>query len=199
MVNNFELITSLLKFDNPEDFYYLQVIQRKKDMPPGYKYGTNNNSRSIKNYYITNLEYLEVKMPEIIKLCEVFNARASIRLNKRSFKNVAYRTLTKIAGTMANGNYFHIRNSYAKACGTGHNDKNKKWILDLDEPHQLTDEYLNKLIHTIEGFRPEGNKLIATIPSKSGLHLITKPFDLSKFEFEGIDIHKDNPTNLYIP
>ena len=39
------------------------------------------------------------------------------------------------------------------------------------------------------------------IPSKSGIHLITNPFNLAKFSLKWprIEIHKNNPTNLYIP
>lgn len=37
--------------------------------------------------------------------------------------------------------------------------------------------------------------------TKSGYHLITKPFDMQVFRerFPDIDVHKNNPTNLYIP
>jgi len=37
--------------------------------------------------------------------------------------------------------------------------------------------------------------------SKSGLHIITTPFNISEFnkKYTDIEIHKDNPTNLYIP
>lgn len=31
MVDNFDLIKSLLKFESKDDFYYLQIIQRSKD------------------------------------------------------------------------------------------------------------------------------------------------------------------------
>ena len=49
--------------------------------------------------------------------------------------------------------------------------------------------------------RPIGQKVISIVPTKSGVHLISKPFDLQEFtkKYPHIDIHKDNPTNLYIP
>jgi len=57
------------------------------------------------------------------------------------------------------------------------------------------------MLPTIERIKPIGNKLIDIIPSKNGYHVITSPFDVSEFSksFPNIDIHKDNPTNLYIP
>ena len=51
MVDNFKLIRDYLKFESEDDFYFLQIVQRKKDGPGpnGIKVtGTNNKSRSIK-------------------------------------------------------------------------------------------------------------------------------------------------------
>jgi hypothetical protein len=203
MTNNLDLIKPLLKFESKDDFYYLQILQRKKDPNPvGLVTGSNNNARAIKNYYINSLEYLERKMPEIIALCNLFNARASLRLNKRSYSKVAYRSLQKIAGILANGEYSHLKTAYSKACGLSHNaGKTKTWVVDLDTDEELKEDFISKLLLEIKGIQPEGEKLVAILPTKSGKHLITKPFNLEVFRDLGysMDIHKDNPTNLYIP
>ena len=38
------------------------------------------------------------------------------------------------------------------------------------------------------------------VPTKNGLHMLVRTFDKSKFNilFPNIDIHKDNPTILYV-
>ena len=43
--------------------------------------------------------------------------------------------------------------------------------------------------------------MIAYIPTKNGYHIITKPFNLKQFKdkYSDIDVHKNNPTILYIP
>ena len=43
------------------------------------------------------------------------------------------------------------------------------------------------------------SKFIAEIPTKSGCHLITTPFNLQQFKekYPDIDVHKNNPTLLY--
>ena len=87
MINNFEQIKKLLEFRSEDDFYFLQILQRKKDHPAGKVNGTNNNSRLIKAYFIKSIEHLEFVEPEIIELCKLFQARAGINLNRRSFKN----------------------------------------------------------------------------------------------------------------
>lgn len=204
MINNIDKILPLLTFETKDDFYYLQILQRKKENPE-----LGSNSRVIKNYYINSAEYLQKRYPEIIKLCEVFNARASIRLNKRSYKKVGMKAMVNLANTMMNEEYSFLKSSYDRACGLGHNDKNKTWIIDIDKNEVI---WLEQIINSIQPCQPEGDKIVAQIPSKTGIHLITKPFNTMDFKdrfteelaeykmsYIELEIHKDNPTNLYIP
>ncbi len=198
MIDNIEIIKPLLEFKSDDDFYYLQILQRKKENPQ-----LGSNSRVIKNYYIKSIEHLELRYQEIKDLCYMFNARASIRLNKRSFEKVAFKTLQNIANSMSNKEYSFINKSYDRACGLGHNDKNKTWIIDIDKDEL---PYIDLIIESFQSVEPIGDKLITKIPSKTGLHLITKPFNVLEFNNNlknhvdiCLDIQKDNPTNLYIP
>jgi hypothetical protein len=195
MVDNIEIIKPLLKFKSDDDFYYLQILQRKKENRL-----LTSNSRVIKNYYIRSVEYLENVYDEIKTLCNVFNARASIRLNKRSFEKVGFKTMVNIANTIANKEYSFLRKSYDRACGSNHNDNVKKWILDIDCDDWVSHQ-TEELVEFLYNLQPIGNKFIAEVPSKSGLHFITTPFNIIDFnkKYDGIEIHKDNPTNLYIP
>lgn len=198
MIDNLELIKPLLEFKSPDDFYYLQILQRKKENST-----LGSNSRVIKNYYIKSIEHLELRYQEIKDLCILFNARASIRLNRRSFEKVAFKTLQNIANSMSNKEYSFINKSYDRACGLGHNDKNKSWIIDIDK-NELP--FVDLIIESFQIVEPIGDKLIIKIPSKTGIHLITKPFNVLEFTNnlkKNVDIHldiqKDNPTNLFIP
>ena len=96
-IDNLELILPLLKFESEDDFYLLQILQRKKENPQ-----LGSNSRVIKNYYISSEKYLLERYSEIKTLCQVFNARASLRLNKRSYEKVGFQTLENVANTMKN-------------------------------------------------------------------------------------------------
>jgi hypothetical protein len=193
MIDNIRLILPFLKFESKDDFYYLQILQSKKENPQ-----LGSNSRVIKNYYITSEEYLLDRYDEIIKLCEVFNARAMIRLNKRSFEKVGFKTMTNLANTMMNKEYQFLKASYDRACGLGHNDPEKKWILDIDT---IDEEFDRKVQLFINNITPDGGKILGNFKSKNGHHLITKPFNLQEFsqKYPEIEVHKDNPTNLYIP
>ena len=55
-VNNFLLLKKFLKFENRDDFYFLQILQRSKDNPD---LGANN--RLIKAYSVGSIEYLNKK------------------------------------------------------------------------------------------------------------------------------------------
>lgn len=195
MVNNFDRVIPFLQFEDKDDFYYLQILQRKKENPQ-----LGSNSRVIKNYYITSVEQLEKYKDEIIQLCEQFNARASLRLNRRNFRNVAFKAMVNMANSMNNQEYSFIRKSYDRAVGNGHAEPKdgKTWILDIDE--DMTDGEYILMQDIIHDANPVGDKVLDYIPSKSGMHIITKPFDLREFreKYPQIDIHKDNPTNLYI-
>ena len=73
MVDNFKLIRDYLKFESEDDFYFLQILQRKKDGPGpnGIKVtGTNNKSRAIKTYCISSVEYLDKIEGEVKHLCD---------------------------------------------------------------------------------------------------------------------------------
>lgn len=192
-IDNLEYIVPFLRFESEDDFYYLQILQRKKENP---KLGSN--SRIIKNYYIRSIDYLLKHYAEIKTLCEVFNARASIRLNKRSYYKTSFKTIENVANNMSNKDFMNISKSYDRACGLGHNDKNKKWILDIDGCTEVSPLMLAYIDNDIE---PKESKVYSIIPSKTGFHVITKPFNLEEFskKYPEVEIHKDNPTNLYIP
>ena len=54
-------------------------------------------------------------------------------------------------------------------------------------------------IDTLEPYSMD-TKYITNIPTKSGWHIITTPFNLQQFKekYPDIDVHKNNPTILYI-
>jgi len=192
-IDNIDKILPFLNFESEDDFYYLQILQRKKENSQ-----LGSNSRVIRNYYIKSTQYLLNRYDEIKKLCDVFNARAMIRLNKRSFEKVGFKTMENLAHTMMNKEYSFLNKSYDRACGLGHNDSEKKWILDIDIIDEKFDREVQLFINNII---PAGGKILGNFKSKNGHHLITKPFNLQEFsqKYPNIEIHKDNPTNLYLP
>ena len=195
MIDVFEQIKPLLSFNTPDDFYFLQVFQRRKDMVNGAK----KNTIIIKDYYINSMEYFEKKYPEIKALCEFYGARAGLRLNKRSFQKCTFRTMLNITSQIMQEDFSSTKQAFSKAAGQCHNDPVKKWIVDIDTKDQTLVNVVSNFINN--ECRPNNeNKILMQLETKNGIHLITTPFDKGQFSkaFD-IDIQTDNPINLYIP
>jgi hypothetical protein len=198
MVDNFEQIKSLLKFDNENEFYFLQIIQRKKDhKDSNFKLGISNNNRLIKAYYIFEVEQIDKYKTEIITLCETFNARAGICLNRRNSRKLSLEMMKLLADNISNNHFNQLGGLWNTVCGQYNHDTDKNLIIDIDDKNY--DDY--ELLKFINNQQPVGKKLVSTIESKNGFHLIVKPFDLRTFSelFPLFEIHKNNPTILYIP
>ena len=200
MINNFQQISKLLQFRSDDDFYHLQIIKRKKDHPE-----IGSNSLVIKTYYIKSEDHLAKVEPEIIAMCDFHGARACINLNRRSFEKMAFHTLKKVTDQIMNKDFKSVRKAYESVCGAYANESNKKWIIDIDNisidgfNHQ---DNMIQLRSRIIELQIEAGHLQSMnfIRTKSGIHIISAPFNLQKFreEFPDIDVHKDNPTILYI-
>ena len=96
MVDNFEQIRSHISFEDKDDFYFCQIIQRKKDgndIP-----SANNGYRTIKTYYIRSFEDFDRRIPGIKQLCEQNDARCYFNLNARNAKEVAYKVKKYLGG-----------------------------------------------------------------------------------------------------
>ena len=212
MVDNFELIKPLLSFDKHGDFYFLQILQRKKD-GCNVPNSSDNQRRLVKDYHITSTEKLDSLRDEIIASCNETGARAYIRLNKRNYRTVsmafAEETLMKARTNQEFGNTFNEINSvigrYPEP-GKG----NKTWIVDIDNTNvdsKIVKDIKDIIVNYCQPFDVE--KIVAVIPTKSGVHLITRPFNqetfyrmFSQFKLSNeneLDIKKDNPTALYAP
>ena len=195
-VNNFPQIRQLLNFTSKDDFYFVQILKRRKENPE-----MKNGVAVIKDIFIDSLKQFDNKTEEIIEMAHKHNARVTIRLNKRSYKKTALKTLIDISQKIDSEQYHATRHSFSSAAGKYHSDPNKTWILDIDMEDIYKGLDTRQIKPLIEAAKPIGAKIIAEIPSKTGFHLITKPFDMREFSkaYPSIEIKKDNPTNIYIP
>lgn len=118
---------------------------------------------------------------------------------------MALRTMKSVCDHLMNKDYKHIHRAYIIVCGQYSDDKNKTYLLDIDKDDYGNYEYsLSDIIEFIDTqCEPLDKKckLVATIPTKNGIHLIVEPFNLQKFGsiYPDIAVHKNNPTILYVP
>ena len=221
MINNLELIKSLLNFTDEGDFYMLYVFKRKKDQPEGEK-DNHQSVRTIKTYCIESIDHLERRYDEIKQLCEMFKARAYIHVQKQNHFDVSLNMMVELAQRIQNGQH-NQKGLFDSVVGQVKTQE-KRWIVDVDMKDEDALMKIMKLINN--GCKPldvvnethlhksDGSvvvtydydpKVIKVIPTKSGYHLITKRFDVMEFnkvmslQGDVPDIQKKNPTLLYLP
>lgn len=201
IVDNFDRIKEIMQFNNSDEFYFVQIIQRKKD--GNMTQVGNNGYRTIKTYYIYSIEQLENKKDKIKELCLRNNARAYINVNKRNAKEVALEAIKRYATLIEENNSYQGYRVYDSACGsTKARGYKPYWTVDIDSKDI---EYMKQMILFINDCRgAETNKIKYVIPTPHGYHLVTIGFDVTQFlqklaihQFDPIDIQKDNPTLLY--
>jgi hypothetical protein len=198
MINNLELIKPLLNFEKEGDFYMLYVFKRKKDQTTDK--ANHQSVRTIKTYCVESIEYLEKRYEEIMQLCEMFKARAYIHVQKQNHHDVSLEMMVALAEKIRNGQHKQ-QNLFDSVVGQL-KTLEKRWIVDIDTKDEGA---LLKIMKLVNGCRPEGNKIYATIPTKNGYHLITGRFDVMEFNKtmslrgDVPDIQKKNPTLLYLP
>ena len=199
MIDNLEIIKPLLNFDNEGDFYMLYIFKRKKDQPENER-DNHQSVRTIKTYCVDSVEYLEKRYDEIKQLCEMFKARAYIHIQKQNHKDVSLEMMMSLAERIKNGS--HNQKGLFDSVVGQLKTYEKRWIVDVDMKDEMV---VHKIAHIINSIKPEGDKVISTIPTKNGYHLITKRFDVLEFNkymsLQGQlpEIQKKNPTLLFLP
>ena len=196
MIDNLEIIKPLLEFPHKDIFYFVQILQRGKDNPELKM----SNSRVIKTYYITSLEKLETRYEEMQTLANMFNARVCINLNPRNFEKAGFKLLQKVANQMMNKDFYNIHKAYDSICGEYHSEIDKRWITDIDKDDLDKKNEIIGAINLIQNKdTTKGYKILGIIPTKSGIHIISNPFNQQEFKkvYPKIDIHINNPTLLY--
>ena len=201
LVDNFDLIESIMTFENKDEFYFVQIIQRKKD--GNVTQIGSNGYRTIKTYYIFNKDQFLTKKNKIKELCLSNNARAYIHINKRNAKEVALNAIQQYAKLVSEDNSYQGYRVWDSSCGSTRAKGYKPlWIVDVDSKDEKYITKIHKLINECRGI--ESDKIKYIIPTLNGHHFITIGFDLQQFQqklalenLDSIDIQKDNPTLLY--
>ena len=190
MTNNFDLYKEYITNDfdnsllNEGDMYFVvELMRRGKDNPdmPAANY-------HFKNYYIRKPEDLDRYKSEIIMLCNMLRLRAYVSVNYKSFRQVTLDTLAELARRVANNDYKKNYNVYESCSGQYCHSQNKRWVIDIDNETSIDSDKVKKIEDIINLCQPTNkNKIITKIPTKSGVHIITTPFDKAQFALNCID------------
>jgi hypothetical protein len=195
MIDNIDVVKSLLNFSEPGDFYMLYVFKRKKDQPEGER-DNHQSVRTIKTYCVDSLEYLDKRYDEIKQLCEMFKARAYIHVQKQNHRDVSLEMLSTLAQRIKNG--AQVQKGLFDSVVGQIKTQEKRWIIDIDTKDK---KFLRDITMDLMEIQPVGSKVEKVIPTKNGFHLITQKFNVMEFKklHPDVDIQKKNPTLLYYP
>lgn len=208
MTNNFQVISDFLTeqfsslygddYSVKDDiFYNVALIGRKKDnaLVDG----------KVKSYTINDISDLDKYKQEIITICDALKVRAYVSVNGKSHKQVTLNALVKYTNNIAQDCFNNSRGIYDSVVAQFADRKKQLWIIDVDKDDSFdksVDELTDLYIKTIESCKPY-KKIVAVIPTKSGKHIITHPFDSSDFYLKigdlvklGSDLIKKNDVTL---
>ena len=218
MIDNFDLIKDkLLRFKKPGDFFIVHVIKRAKDVKAlgNYHSGDAKDSqRLIKTWYIDTLKYWDEKIPIIKEVADANNARAYILPTVRNRLVVNRVLLKKLVDVIDDTNlrYDHLIRS--ATCGT-HTSERPYWIVDVDLdliPNNIANtregklEYVRKIF--VENALTDIKPLVAetkrspdeifVVPTLNGAHIVTPPFNRTKWR-DGLygELKTDPMTLIY--
>jgi len=194
IIDNLSSILKYLKFENPDHFYFIQIIKRRKENPD-----LKGDSQAVKSYYITSEEHLNNKFPEIVNLCRFHNARCYINLNRKSFEAVSFLVLKKLADCISNKTFKSVKEIYNSVCSQHSIPGDKIWVTDIDFNDR--DSILNVIGGIDECDSQFETNFIDAIPTLNGCHILSHPFNVKQIEplqcVYQFDIHKEGLTLLY--
>lgn len=182
---------------NLDKYYVIELIRRGKDNSdlPAANY-------HFKNYYIYSWKDLEKYEEEIKNICKLFRLRAYASVNYKLMSQVSLDTTAECARRIAAHDYKKFYNIFESCSGKFVHSGNNLWIVDIDGDYSK--ESINKLQEYINLQDSKyDEKVVFKMPTKHGIHLICRPFDLQGFtqnfnlDLEIPDIKKNHLTLLY--
>jgi hypothetical protein len=194
-INNFNKIKNILEFGKFNDsvFYKIQIIKRRKENP-----NLNNNSIQVKSYEIYSHSEFERIEEEIKLICNLYNARAYIKIVPISERLVKSYFMEKILRESREfiSNPSQIRVIFDSVCSMKETSLEDKWFIDVDTKDE---NVVNNVISFISNKNPvQNSKVVAILDTQNGFHIVTNKFDSSeKIPFENVSLVKDNLVYLY--
>ena len=182
--------------------------------------------KQLKTYSFYSWKELESQAERIQEFCDLNQARAYIRLNSQNSVDVSLRCIAEMTQNLLEGNPGKNKGVWDSV--SGKLGKKNWWILDIDAEHVASIDYKDIYNDIGEEYiqREEKKKgklswieknaeihhinlnMIHMNPTKSGIHLIVRPFDtrilekynktLSSAGIATIQIQKDANSILYI-
>lgn len=177
------------------EFFLIFLSQRKKDIPDLGK------QRRILTHLCVDSEVGFVRYKAyVVDVCQRLNARAYIYYMPRRYADVQVAMIQELAqrltGPCANRGLAQVFESCAAKCVAR---EHRTWLVDIDVKDEAVLQEVRDFIN--DECVPLGDKIVDVMETRSGYHLITRPFHLLSFQarYPDIDLHRNAATLLYAP
>lgn len=182
---------------NLDKYFVIELMRRGKDNPD-----MSAANYHFRNYYIYSWKDLDKYEKEIKDVCTLLKLRAYCSVNYKKMSQVALNTLAESARRIAAHDYKKFYNIFESCSGKYADKGNSVWVVDIDKENL---DSINVIKHYINEVKPTNTeKILFEMPTKSGIHLITKGFDLQNFNYNCdnelgyiVDVKKNHLTLLY--
>lgn len=168
-----------------DTYFVIELVRRNKDNPD-----LSKANMHFKNYYVTSIEKFIRIYDEIKSICDLLRLRAYFSVNAKSAKQILLDTVAEGARRIASHDFRKPWAIYESYDGKYCDRSQRKWVMDLDDCNMESSivKFFEETIQKI----PPYNTIICKVPTKSGVHLITKPFNrqelLAICKKEGIQV-----------
>lgn len=178
---NFRSFMQLPETEGGDAYYVIELVRRGKDCPdlPAANY-------HFKNYYIDTLAKYDKVQDEIRLLCQTLRLRAYVSVCRKSFRRVTMNTIAEMSRRASLEDFKRPDRIFASCSGAYVDKDDKHWVVDVDDCPFFMDESdaqprwvrVKELINECE---PKGDKIELMLPTRTGVHLITRPFHYGNF------------------
>lgn len=177
--NRFREFMQLPEQEGGDAYYVIELVRRGKDCPdlPAANY-------HFKNYYIDTLAKYDKVQDEIRLLCRTLRLRAYASVCRKSFRRVTMNTLAEMARRAALDDFNRPDRIFSSCSGEYVDKDDRHWVVDVDDfVGYNTQEHCETIRNFINDCQPfeDRSKIELILPTKNGMHLITRPFDVKTF------------------
>lgn len=160
-----------------DKYYTIELLRRGKDNPdmPAANY-------HFKNYFIYSWADLEKYENEIKEVCNLLRLRAYASVNYKLMSQVALNAAAEAIRRIATHDFKKFYNIFDSVSAKFVDRGNNLWVFDIDGEDSEASKVarLKEYINAMRSKHRE--KIVFEMPTKTGIHLITRAFDRKQFK-----------------
>ena len=165
VLDNYNELSPFIKFTDPDIFYFLQVLKRKKDNPE-----MKRSTIKVYSKFITRQDTFDRAYKDVKLICDTDNARAYLSIVPRSLEKFTKECCLEDTRRVCSGSLdatYKMPDEIALISKVVKKDQNI-WLLDVDSGVDEVLEYLKTKKELI---------FLGQVETFSGAHVFCKPFN----------------------